>query len=137
MVLVSRDDFAAATLAAAGVSSSPASSQPTESESASAAAAAAAADPEHADLLQHVDLLKLWYFDVFAEPSGLPPDRGVEHVVTILPDALPPLPRMYRWAPSELQEVQRQVTDLLAKQLIEPPPSPYGDTYTLCGEEDW
>ena len=29
-------------------------------------------------------------------------------------------------APSELQEVQRQVTDLLAKQLIEPSTSPFG-----------
>ena len=33
---------------------------------------------------------------------------------------------MYRLAPSELQEVQRQVTDLLSKQLIEPSTSPFG-----------
>ena len=33
---------------------------------------------------------------------------------------------MYRLAPSELQEVQRQITDLLSKQLIEPSTSPYG-----------
>ena len=33
---------------------------------------------------------------------------------------------MYRLAPTELQEVQRQVTDLLAKKLIEPSTSPSG-----------
>ena len=33
---------------------------------------------------------------------------------------------MCRLAPSELQEVQWQVTDLLAKQLIEPSTSPFG-----------
>ena len=73
-------------------------------------------DAEQADLLQHVDALKQQYSDVFAEPSGLPPDRGVEHVIPLLPDSQPPFQCMYRLAPSELQEVQRQVTDLLATQ---------------------
>ena len=44
---------------------------------------------------------------------------------------------MYRLAPSELQEVQRQVTDLLAKQLIEASTSPFGATHPVRGEEDW
>ena len=56
---------------------------------------------------------------MFADPSGLPPDRGVDHVIPLLPDSQPPFQRMYRLAPSELQEVQQQVTDLLAKKLIE------------------
>ena len=33
---------------------------------------------------------------------------------------------MHRLSPKELQEVQRQVTDLLAKQLVEPATSSYG-----------
>ena len=33
---------------------------------------------------------------------------------------------MYRLSPLELKEVQRQVTDLLAKRLIEPSTSPFG-----------
>lgn len=83
-------------------------------------------DAGHADLLQHVGTLKQQYPDVFAEPSGLPPDRGMEHVIPLLPDSQPPFQRMHRLVPSELQEVQRQVTDLLAKQLIEPSSSHYG-----------
>ena len=63
---------------------------------------------------------------MFATPSGLPPDRGVEHVIPLLPDSQPPFQRMYRLAPSELQEVQQQITELLSKQLIEPSTSPYG-----------
>ena len=115
LVLVTEADVAAATLAAADVTSSTA---PTTSNS--------AADAEQADLLQHVDALKQQYSDVFQEASGPPPDRGVEHVIPLLPDSQPPFQRMYMLAPSELQEVQRQVTDLLAKKLIEPSTSPYG-----------
>jgi len=85
-----------------------------------------AADPEQADLLQHVDALQQHYAGVFAEPSGLPPDRGVAHVIPLLPDSRPPFQRMYRLSPSELQEVQRQITDLLSKQLIEPSTSLFG-----------
>ena len=62
----------------------------------------------------------------FAEPSGLPPDRGEEHVIPLEPDAQPPFKRMYRLSPSELVEVKRQVAELLQKQLTEPCVSPYG-----------
>ena len=112
LVLVTQAEIANATLAAADVRESVTSSSP--------ATAQATADPEQAHLVQHIDALQQQYSDVFAEPSGLPRDRGVEHVIPLLPDSQPPFQQMYRLAPSELQEVQRQVTDLLAKQLIEP-----------------
>ena len=51
--------------------------------------------------------------------------EGVQHVIHLLPNSQPLFQQMYRLAPSELQEVQRQVTDLLAKQLIEPSTSPF------------
>ena len=118
LVLVTQAEFAHAALAAADVRESVASSSP--------ATAQASADLEQANLLQHVDALLQQYSDVFAEPSGPPPDRWVEHVIPLLPDSQPPFQRRYRLAPSELPEVQRQVVDLLAKQLIEPSTSPSG-----------
>lgn len=77
-------------------------------------------------LSQQLDSIKTDFADVFAEPSGLPPDRGIEHVIPLDPGAQPPFKRMYRLSPSELQEVKRQVTELLQKQLIEPSVSPFG-----------
>ena len=126
LVLVTKDDIDKATLAAADVTDS--SSAP---GSPSTVVPSMPADPEQADLLQHVDGLKQQYADVFAEPSGLPPDRGVEHVIPLLPDSQPPFQRMYRLAPSELQEVQRQITNLLAKQLIELQPARLGRLFCL------
>ena len=46
-------------------------------------------------------------------------------LVLILLGLLPPFKRMYRLSPSELQEVKRQVTELLQKQLIEPSVRPF------------
>ena len=63
---------------------------------------------------------------MFAEPFGLPPDRGSGHVISSSSDAQPPSQRMYRLSPLELKEVRRQVIDLLAKRLIEPSTSPFG-----------
>ena len=124
LVLVIEADIARATLATANVTT--ASDVPSPCAADTCAVPSNTADPEQADLLQHVDALKQQYADVFAEPSGFPPDRGVEHVMPLLPDSQPPFQRMYRLAPSELQEVQRQVTDLLAKKQLEPSTSPYG-----------
>ena len=127
LVLVTQAEFANATPAAADVRQSVTSSSP--------ATAQATADPEQAQLLQHIDALQQQYSDVFAEPSGRPPDRGVEHVMPLLPDSQPPFQRMYRLAPSDLLEVQRQVTDLLAEQLIEPSTSPFGAPILFVGKK--
>lgn len=70
--------------------------------------------------------LREQYADVFEPPKGLPPDRGIEHVIPTLPDAQPPFMRMYRLSPAELAEVKSQVQDLLERGLIEPSTSTYG-----------
>ncbi len=67
------------------------------------------------------------------EPSGLPPDKGIEHVILLEPVAQPPFKHMYRLSPSELIEVKRQVTELLQKQLIEPSVSPCYSLYSKSG----
>ena len=119
LVLVSKADIEAS-LASASVT------DPDVSVTRVCVESAAAASSEQAELHKHIDSLKHDYADDFAEASGLPPARGVEHVIPLLPDSQPPFQRMYRLAPTELQEVQQQVTDLLAKQLIEPFTSPFG-----------
>ena len=53
------------------------------------------------------------FADVFVKASGLPLDRGIEHVIALEPDAQPIFKHMYRLSPSELIEVKLQVTELL------------------------
>ena len=58
-----------------------------------------------------IDALRHKYADIFDPPAGLPLDRGIEHVIPLIPDAQAAPQRMYRLAPAELTEVKAQVTD--------------------------
>ena len=78
------------------------------------------------EVLDSIASLRHRYADILEPPSGLPPDRGIEHVIPLLPDSHPVPLRMYRLAPAELTEVKAQVTDLLGCGLIEPSTSAYG-----------
>ncbi|KAJ9520727.1 hypothetical protein QJQ45_007586 [Haematococcus lacustris] len=67
------------------------------------------------------------YHTIFSEElRGLPPTRKVAHTIPLEPGAKPPFRPMYRMSPAELQEVERQIKELLAHDLIEPSSSPFG-----------
>ncbi|XP_027155584.1 uncharacterized protein LOC113755923 [Coffea eugenioides] len=55
--------------------------------------------------------------DVFPEeiPDGLPPIRGIEHQIDLVPGAPLPNKATYRMSPEETKELQRQVDELLKK----------------------
>lgn len=66
------------------------------------------------------------YADIFEPPAGLPPDRGIEHVIPLIPDAQPVPQHMFCFAPAELTEVKAQVTDLQEQGMNEPSTLAYG-----------
>ncbi|KAK1617389.1 hypothetical protein QYE76_022906 [Lolium multiflorum] len=55
--------------------------------------------------------------DVFPDelPHGLPPLRGIEHRIDLIPGAPLPNRAAYRTNPEDTKEIQRQIQDLLAK----------------------
>ena len=59
-------------------------------------------------------------------PNRLPPKRDVDHEIDLEPGAKPPYLPIYHLSPKELEEVQRQITDLLEKGFIQPSKSPFG-----------
>ena len=61
------------------------------------------------------------FLDVFLdELPRLPPDRGVEFKIELLPSTGPISPRPYRMPPNELAELKVQLQELLEKCLIQP-----------------
>ena len=69
--------------------------------------------PAVADVLQE-------FADVFpsAVPPGLPPIRGIEHQIDLIPGASLSNRAPYRTNPEETKEIQRQIQELLDKGYI-------------------
>ncbi|XP_073109928.1 uncharacterized protein [Elaeis guineensis] len=78
------------------------------------------------------------FTDVFPEelPKGLPPIRGIEHQIDLIPGfALPNRPA-YRCNPEEAKELQRQVADLLEKGYVRESMSPCSVPALLVPKKD-
>jgi len=89
------------------------------------------ADPDAQALLAE-------YSDVFPDdlPAGLPPSRAVDHRIELFPGSEPPSRPTYRLSLAEMDEVRRQLDDLLAKGLIAPSKSPFGAPVLLVRKKD-
>jgi hypothetical protein len=69
-------------------------------------------------------------------PSGLQPDRGVEHTIALEPGSRPVHRAMYWLSPAERVEVKFTVEALLSKGLIEPSSSPFGSPILFVAKKD-
>lgn len=78
------------------------------------------------------------YPDVFPSslPSGLPPDRGDAMRIETDPTADPPFKPVIRLSVAELDELKKQLDDLLSRKLIKPSTSPYGAPVLFVKKHD-
>ena len=78
------------------------------------------------------------YNDVFPEevPAGLPPLRGIEHQIDLIPGASLPNRLPYRTNPEEAKEIQRQVQELLDKEYVRESLSLCHPCHS-CSKERW
>jgi hypothetical protein len=76
------------------------------------------------------------YKDVFEPLNELPPERNVGHAIPLEGEARPPFRRPYRLSKLEMEEVQKQVKELLSKGFIQPSCSPYGAPVLFAPKPD-
>ena len=78
------------------------------------------------------------YKDVFLEEisAGLPPIRGIEHQIDLIPGAALPNRPLYRTNPEETKEIQRQVQELLDKGFVRESLSPCAVCVILVPKKD-
>jgi hypothetical protein len=78
------------------------------------------------------------YEDVFPEevPPGLPPKRGIEHQIDLVPGASLPNRAPYRTNPEETKEIQRQVQELIDKGYVRESLSPCAVPVLLVPKKD-
>ncbi|XP_074376843.1 uncharacterized protein LOC141718357 [Apium graveolens] len=76
--------------------------------------------------------------DVFPDelPTGLPPVRGIEHAIDLIPGAPLPIKPAYRCDPEASKELQRQIEDLIEKGLVRESMSPYAVPPLLVPKKD-
>lgn len=76
-----------------------------------------------------VQIVEHEFPDVFPDklPPGLPPSRGeLDHAIPLVPGAQPVNKSPYRMSPLELDELKRQLQELLDLGFIQPSTSPWG-----------
>lgn len=85
-----------------------------------------------------VQALLSTYKDVFPSdlPTGLPPSRVIDHRIDIIPGTSPPSMPTYRMSPSELDELKKQLADLVSHGFIQPSKSPYGAPVLFVKKKD-
>lgn len=82
-------------------------------------------DPLPPEVQSLIDEFKLR--GVFDEPTGLPPERPIGHLIRLVPGSQQaPYRKPYRLSPEQKKEVDTQVEEFLRKGWIEPSSSPYG-----------
>jgi len=74
--------------------------------------------------------------EVFPEVPGLPPNRELEFAIELLPGTNPISKAPYCMAPSELQELKKQLQELLDKGLVQPNVSPWGAPVLFVKKKD-
>jgi hypothetical protein len=66
----------------------------------------------------------------------MPPDWDIEFIIELIPGTAPIAQRAYRVKPQELEELKRQLADMLSKGLIHPSASPWGSPILFVDKRD-
>ena len=77
------------------------------------------------------------YPDVFPEElPGMPPDRDIEFLIELLLGTGPISKRPYMMPTKDLEEIKKQIKELLDKGYIRPSSSPWGSPVLLVEKKD-
>lgn len=78
------------------------------------------------------------YKDVFPDdlPSALPPKREIDHKIELMPGSEPTHRGIYRMSPAELDELKKQLDQLLSYGFIRPSTSPFGAPVLFVKKKD-
>eukprot|EP00983_Pelagomonas_calceolata_P067021 1149321-Pelagomonas_calceolata.AAC.1 len=74
---------------------------------------------------QELEALLREFADVEQDPK-FPEPQNVEHAIDLEPGSALQMGQVFRLAPKELEELKKQLEELLSKGLIEPSSSPFG-----------
>lgn len=80
-------------------------------------------------------VLKVFH-DIFAEPEGLPPSRGLDHVIPLVNGSSLINPRPYSYPYFQKKEIEHDVKQKLDVSIIQPRSSPFASPVLLVIKND-
>ena len=76
------------------------------------------------------------YEAIFTDPQVLPPHRKFDHQIPLLPGTKPVNVKSYRYAPHQKTEIEKQVSDMLSRGIIQDSTSPFASPVLLVRKKD-
>ena len=68
---------------------------------------------------------------LFQEPTSLPPSREFDHQIPLIPGVWPVNIKPYRYSPTQKDEIERQIKEMLSNGIIRPSQSPFASPVIL------
>lgn len=96
----------------------------------------AAQDSATVPLPPEISQLVQQFKPVFDPPTSLPPSRACNHSIPLIPGARPVFVRPYRYPPGLKDEIEHQVSDMLAQGIIQPSSSSFSSPVLLIKKKD-
>jgi hypothetical protein len=88
------------------------------------------------DLPPEIAALLHDFYDLFQQPTELPPPRSCDHSIPLMEGATPVFIRPYHYAPILKTEIERQVTKMLQQGIIQKSTSPFSSPVILVKKKD-
>jgi hypothetical protein len=89
-----------------------------------------------APIPEQIQTLIQVYDPIFHEPKQLSPQRAMDHHIPLIPGATPVNVKPYRYSPSQKDEIESQLQDMLRNGIIRPSVSPFASPVLLVKKKD-
>lgn len=86
--------------------------------------------------LEQIEIPGVTFADLFAEPTGLPPTRAIDHRIHLKLGAPPVVVHPYRYPQLQKHELERQCAAMLTQGIIRPSMSPFSSPVLLVRKHD-
>lgn len=86
--------------------------------------------------IEYVPIVREFQEVFLDDLPGLPPARQVEFQIELIPSTAPVAQAPFRLAPTELEELSKQLTELIEKGFIRPSSSPWGAPVLFVKKKD-